>query len=559
MKKVFAILLSLCMILSLCACGVGGVQFDKTMATPEVEVQDTSSREARITDDIIILHTNDVHCAVSEGVGYKGLIEMKDALEAAGKTVLLVSSGDYIQGDLIGLMSDGEDIITLMNDVGYDAVTLGNHEFDYGVDQILKLKDETKFPILCCNFLDKDGNRLFDAYKIIDVNGVKVAFIGITTPQTLVSSTPKFFQDEDGNYIYSFATGGDVTGQYFYDYVQKYVDEVKEQGADYVVALAHLGIEASASPYTSSELIPNVSGLDIVLDGHSHTVMESEHVKDKDGNSVLVTQTGTRLEYVGLVKIGQNGVITSELINDEGIQSAIDAITKSIDEKTNEVIAHTDFDLVINDPNNPDERIVRYEETNLGDLLSDAYRSYGQADIGIVTGGSIRAALNAGDISYKNLISVLPFSSNVLVIKTSGQSILDALECSVYSVPNEYGSFMHVSGLTFTADISVPTPVSQDANGVLIINPDADRRVKDVMVNGEPLDPAKDYTVASLDYTLVQGGDGIACFNDAEVVLDTQMLYLQVFIEYITDNLGGAVPEEYADPYGQGRITIING
>ena len=278
-RKFFALLLTLLMVLAL---------------VPVSAYADTSKNSGK---EIAVLFTNDVHCAVDKNLGYQSVALAKETLEAQGKDVLLVDVGDAVQGDAIGTLSKGEYIIKIMNELGYDVATIGNHEFDYGMDQFKKLNRLADFPYVSANFMDKNGETVLDAYSMQNVHGVKIAFVGVTTPKTITSSTPAYFQNEKGEWIFSFCQ--DETGELVYTAVQSAVDAARKEGADYVIALAHLGIEKDCEPWTSSDVINNTTGIDVMLDGHSHSVIEKELVKNKDGKEVILSSTGTKLENIG--------------------------------------------------------------------------------------------------------------------------------------------------------------------------------------------------------------------------------------------------------------------
>lgn len=532
-KRFLALLLTLIMALSLCS---------------------ASAFADEAKGEVVVLYTNDVHCGVDANLGYSGLALIKDTLEKQGKEVVLADIGDAIQGDTIGTLSKGEYIIDIMNEVGYDVATPGNHEFDYGMEQFLALTEEAEFPYVSANFFDKDGNTVFDPYTIIEAGGMKLAFIGVSTPKTITSSTPAYFQNDKGEWIYTF--GQDETGETVYAAVQAAADAAREAGADYVIALSHLGIEADCSPWTSSEVINNVSGIDVFLDGHSHSVIEKELVKDKDGKEVILTSTGTKLENVGCLTIDAEGKLDTALLSDNGTKDFVGEINAEFEELVNEVVAHSDVDLVINDSENPEQRIVRLSETNLGDLCADAYRAMSGADVAFVNGGGVRTSIAAGDISYGNIISVHPFGNAMCVVECTGQQILDALELGASALPGESGGFLQVSGLTYTVDLNVESSVTRDTDN-MFTGVDGDYRVKDVTIGGEPIDLEKTYTLASHNYMLKNGGDGYTMFKECTLLQDSVMLDNQVLINYIVDELGGNVGEDYSDPYGQGRITII--
>ena len=546
-------ILALALVLVLLLAGCGSAAPAETPAPAESAAPAEDSAYLGLDNDIVILYTNDVHCGVDDNLGYAGLATVKNALEAQGKHVVLVDNGDAVQGDTIGTLSNGEYIIDIMNEAGYDVATPGNHEFDYGMDQFLALTEKANFPYVSANFVDADGNTVLDPYVIKDVAGVKIAFVGISTPKTITTSTPKYFQDDNGNYIYGFMQ--DETGEKLYAAVQSAVDAARAEGAQIVIAMAHLGIEEDCSPWTSSEVIVNTTGIDAVLDGHSHSMLACEKVKNKDGQEVILTSTETKLAYIGCLTIKDDGSMTSTLISDNGMKDFVGGIQEEFEELVNTVVASTAVDLVIKDPASG-ERIVRVTETNLGDLCADAYRAMSGADVAIVNGGGVRADIPAGDITYGQIIAVHPFGNEMCVVECTGQEILDALELGCSKLPAESGGFLHVSGMTYTIDLNVESSVKLDENG-MFVSVEGDRRVTEVTIGGEPLDPEKTYTLASHNYKLKNCGDGYSMFADNVFLQDSVMIDNQVLINYIVNVLGGTVGEEYADPYGQGRITII--
>ncbi len=517
---------------------------------------------ASLDKDLAILYTNDVHCAVDNGIGYAGVAALKSELLDDGCYVALVDAGDAVQGDAIGTLSKGSYLIDIMNEVGYDVAIPGNHEFDYGMERFFELRDMADFPYVSANFTDlRTGELALDPYAMLEFNGVKVAFVGVSTPMTITQSTPASFQDENGDYIYGFGQNGGADT--FYALVQGAVDEAIADGADYVVALTHLGIDATCSPYMSTELIANTNGIDIVIDGHSHSTIECARVKNKDGTRVLLTQTGTNLNAVGMAYITKEGSISTGLITgytekDEATETFIAGIQASYEELLNQVVAQSEVDLTIYEPDtDPAVRIVRNSETNLGDLCADAYRYASGADIAFVNGGGVRANIDAGPITYGNIIKVHPYGNMLCMVEATGQEILDALEMGARAVPDENGGFLQVSGLTYEIHTSVVSGVELDENK-MFTGVAGEYRVQNVKVGGEDLDLTKTYTLACHDYLLKNAGDGYTMFQDNTFLLDSIMLDNQVLINYIIDGLDGTVGEEYADPHGQGRIVIVN-
>ena len=515
--------------------------------------------------DIVILYTNDVHCSVDGNMGYAGVAAYKADMKAITSNVALVDCGDAIQGEAIGTLSKGRYLIDIMNEIGYDYAVYGNHEFDYGMSRIQELTAAAKkFKYLSCNFMDiksDPAKTVLDAYAIRDfVGGKKVAFVGISTPESITKSTPAYFQDEDGNYIYGFCSGGN--GQELYDAVQAAVDAAKAEGVDYVVAIAHLGIDTQSSPWTSREVIANTTGIDVVLDGHSHSTIAGETVKNKNNEDVILSSTGDKLRNLGRLVIKADGTMTTSLIaaadytkQDVAMDAYIAEIKSQYEALLNEVVAKTDVALTVKDPAT-DKRIVRNQETNLGDLCADAYRTLLDADIAFVNGGGIRADIPAGDITYGQIIAVHPFGNMACSIEVTGQQILDALELGCASTPGESGGFLQVSGLTYEIHTYIPSGVQLDENK-MFQGVEGERRVKNVKVGGAPIDVNKTYVLASHNYMLKNSGDGFSMFKGAKVLRDEVMIDNQVLINYIQDELKGVVGSEYANPYGQGRIEIV--
>ncbi|HIZ78546.1 MAG TPA: bifunctional metallophosphatase/5'-nucleotidase [Candidatus Lachnoclostridium stercorigallinarum] len=573
--------------------------------------------------EIVILYTNDVHCGVDDNIGYAGLALYEKQMEAETPYVALVDAGDAIQGAPIGTLSEGGDIVSIMNQVGYDFAIPGNHEFDYGMDRFLELAGQLNCGYYSSNLMDlRTGETVFEPYKIMSFGETQVAFVGASTPESFTKSTPKYFQDEAGNYIYGFCE--DENGQALYSRVQSSVDSARAAGADYVILVAHLGNEGITPRWTSSAVVANTNGIDAVIDGHSHETVPAASLTNMDGEAVPMSQTGTKLANIGKMTIGTDGSITTELVNQvsgegmnatytvqsgdslsriakrelgsynlwnviyeanrdqisdpnvirpgqvlviPGSQAAegekaedpetaqfIDGIMAQFSETLNTVLGTTSVDLTVNDPQTG-ERRVRSGETNLGDLTADAYRYVLGAEIGFSNGGGIRDNIAAGNITYNDTLRVFPFGNMGCVAEVTGQQILDALEMGARNYPEENGAFQQVSGLTYTIDSSVPSSVQLDdkRNFVAVTGP---YRVTDVMVNGEPLDLERTYTLASHNYLLKDGGDGMTMFAGCNIVQDEVMADVDLLSAYVRDNLGGTVGEEYANPTGQGRITI---
>lgn len=605
-RRIWSVLMTLAMVVSVTA----GV----TTAT-EITAQAAEQ-------DIVILYTNDVHCGVDDNIGYAGLALYKKEMQAQTPYVTLVDAGDAIQGAPIGTLSDGGYIIDIMNQVGYDFAIPGNHEFDYGMPRFLELSGKLNCGYYSCNFTNlATGAPVFAPYKMMDYGDTQVAFVGVSTPESFTKSTPTYFQDANGNYIYGFCE--DESGQALYNQVQVTVDAANAQGADYVILVGHLGNEGVSGQWASEAVIKNTNGIDAVIDGHSHETYDKTF-PNKDGEQIVVTQTGTKLKNIGKMTIKPDGTITTEMVNtvpDAGfttytvqkndslskiakktlgssqawtiiynankdkikkpnlitagmvltipggaaatedgkfVDAAADAYIKQIQAQYSEslktVLGSTSVDLTIKDPATG-ERAVRSAETNLGDLCADAYRYQLGADIGLMNGGGVRDSIAAGTITYNDTLKVFPFGNMGCVVEATGQQIKDALEMASKDCPTENGGFLQVSGLTYTVDTSIPSSVKVDEKGNFQGVSGA-YRVTDIKVGEEPLDVNKTYTVASHNYMLKSGGDGMVMFNGSKVVKDDVMVDVDVLSSYISEKLGGVVGEEYANPAGQGRIII---
>ena len=564
-KKLLLSVIIICLILAMCSgCAPKGGE-------EENGHEENGQEEVSRNGEVYIIYTSDVHCGIDQGFGYAGVTQIRNTLEAEGYTTILVDNGDSIQGETIGTLTKGEAIIELMNGMGYDIAVPGNHEFDYGTERFLELTEKAEFPYICCNFTYKDG-LVFEPYIIKEVAGMKIGFVGVTTPSTITTSTPSFFQDSDGEYIYGFMQ--DDTGEKLYGAVQSALDEVRSKGADLVYVLGHMGMYGGTSYLNYADIIEHTSGIDVFLDGHSHDT-EQVVMKDRDGNAVVRSACGTKLSCVGYSHISADGEVIETGIwswtNDDApsdifgyrneTSEAVDEANRKLAELTGEVVAHNNVDLTINDPEAKDDsgnpiRMVRRAETNLGDFCTDVLRKSTGADIGVMVGGNIRTDLRRGDITYGDILKVLPFQNGICVIKATGQQILDALEWGARNVPSESGGFLQVSGLTYEIYAGVPSGCIADGNGMMT-GIEGERRVRNVMIDGMPIDPEKTYTIAGTDYTLIDNGDGYTAFDGAAVVVENAGLDSQVMIDYITDSLGGVIGTEYEDPYGQGRITII--
>lgn len=523
-------------------------------------------------EDIVILYTNDVHCAVDENTGYAGLAAYKKQMQDKTPYVTLADCGDAIQGAAIGLISKGEYPMQLMNHTGCDFAVLGNHEFDYGMERLSEVIETADAQYLGCNirYLGNGTNALaaVKPYDMESYGDTDVAFIGVCTPENITDSTPAYFMDEAGHFIYDFYGGGN--GEDFYRQVQKTVDECRSKGADYIILLTHLGVSEDSAPFRSIDLIAHTEGVDAVLDGHSHSVIPCQYIKDRSGKEVPLSSTGTELAYIGQLTITPSGTITVGLITysekDEETAGYLQKIREKFEEDMNRVIGKSEIPLSIS--SEAGIRMVRSRETAIGDFCADAYRAVSGADIAIVNGGGIRADLPKGEITCGDLINVHPYGNSLCVASVSGQDIYDALEMANRTVQAEYsdgenavgenGGFLQVSGITFTVDTSIVSAVVLDDNNMFVSCGGA-RRVKDVKVlqndgSYAPLDPKQTYTLASQNYLLKEGGDGLSMFMKKPLSIDEGLTDYLILETYIQENLGGVIGKEYEKP--QGRIEI---
>lgn len=485
---------------------------------------------AEQSDDIVILYENDVHCAIE---GYSSLAAMKKELQQSHAYVGVVSAGDFLQGGSIGSISKGEYIVRVMNLVGYDAIALGNHEFDYGLERLNELVGMLNTKPTCANFKKVGEGECFEPYTLVSYGDVKIAYIGVTTPSTPESTSfPSQFVDENKNPIYTFSKD-DLSAV-----VQENIDKARAAGADFVIALSHIGDKGNE--YNAAALVAGVSGLDAVIDAHSHSVIESDTLVDKDGKDVVYTSTGTKFANIGKLTISGDS-ITSELIplesytaTDPTVDSAIAQIKAEYAEVGNKKVAHSDFDLITHSASG--DRLVRITETNLGNLIADAFRTVLDADIAYFNGGGIRSHISAGDITYNDLLNVMPFNNTGVVVEVTGQTIVEMLEVAVSMWPEEDGAFPHVSGISFLVDVLGEK--NAKVYEVRVLNARLGRY--------EDIELDKTYTVASNNYVLLECGGGMTMFEGAKVVSDTGILDVEVLESYIVNDLGGVIDESYA-------------
>lgn len=547
--------------------------------------------------DVTILYTNDVHTYIdnkSPKPTYAAIAALKKSIEDTGRDVLLVDAGDHIQGTAYGSMDDGATIIELMNEAGYDLATPGNHEFDYGMARAKAVLREADFPYVSCNWVDlRTGFNVLPSVKFFFVGGRKIAFVGVTTPETFTKSTPAYFMnDAQTRYIYDILGGED--GQKLYDAVQKAIDKAEFWGADTIIGLGHLGVDPSSSPWTSEEVIAHTHGFTAFIDGHSHTVMANKQVTDASGKAVTLTQTGSYFKNIGKMTVGADGTITTELINTyEGLDAAVAATASNwisaVDDMLGEEIAVGDTKFYINDPATGKRRI-RSGETNLGDFVADGIYTYFNeieelhCDVAIMNGGGIRTDVEAGPWSFKTCKTVSPFGNVACLMSVTGQQIQDALEFGARfagAEGKENGGFLQVAGARYTIHPMIPNTVQTNDKNVWTGSA-ATPRVSNVEIYDkttgtyQPLDPNATYALAGMNYTLRNLGDGFAMFDGATLIKDYVSEDYLVMSSYAA-MFGGVdangLPHlasanspladypgyllNYEDPYGAGRIQMI--
>ena len=508
--------------------------------------------------EIVILHTNDMHCGINDNLGLATVAQMKQNALQKTPYVALVDAGDAVQGAPIGKLSKGEAVINMLNAAGYDFAIPGNHEFDYGMERFWQLNKKLKSGYYSANFEDLRTKKLaLPAYKMLQFGDTKVAFVGATTPGTLISSTPAFFQDGQGNYLYGF--NEDETGRKLYKALQKSINAARENGADYVFLVGHLGLNGSIEYWNSESVAANTRGVDAIIDGHSHERIQGKYVKNYLGKDVLIAQTGTKLKTVGELVIGTDGKITSRLrrndIGDDAkTQRIISREIAKYEPLLKQPVGEALLQLRSNDPQTG-ERLVRNSECSLANFVTDAFKAVLNCDVVIVNGGSIRNEIKTGVVTYNDLLEAFPFGNMCAVIEASGQQILDALEMGASHYPEEFGGFYQVAGMEYTINKSVPSTVILDEKGNFS-RVGGLYRVSDVRIGGQPLDINKKYTVGGTTYVLKDGGDGNVMFKGCKLLKDGEISDVDAIMEYIQKLLDGKIGEQYNNPYGDGRIRI---
>ena len=614
-RKTIGLLIIAALIFSLVGCGQTNISSSAPAASETTEpvaediTEELAEEEPAPLDDVTIIYTNDSHTYINnvntddegnetKAISFANVAAFANEKRSAGENVLLLDAGDHVQGTAFGGMDEGSSIIRIMNAVGYDAAAIGNHEFDYGQFRFFKLLEEANYPYLSCNFYNvSDESLVLPAFRIFEEGNTKIAVIGVSTPETYTKSAPIYFQNESGEFIYGFFGGED--GQELYKSVQRAIDEVKDQ-VDYVIGLGHLGVDPSSVPYTSREVIANTSGFDAFIDGHSHTTIEMEEVTDASGNTVILTQTGSYLGAFGNMTIS-DGKITCELITDyKGLNDQVASLENewiaSVNDQLGQKIAVSDVDLFITDADDEQTRLIRRQETNLGNLCSDAIYWYINekenlnCDIAIANGGGIRTNVAAGDISYLTAKEIHPFGNVVCLVTVTGQQIKDALEMGARCVGlkdeesgafAECGGFFHPAGLKYTIDSKTESSLTLSQEGIFEAAPSGDYKVRDIEIYNketgeyEPIDLEKTYSLGGINYTVRNCGDGMAMFEGSELQLDYITEDYLCLSEYLKA-FGGTDAEgyshictansplisydnyliDYDNPLGAGRITI---
>lgn len=523
----------------------------------------------RRSEPIVILYENDVHCAVG---GYARLAGQRDAEKGQTPYVAVVSCGDFAQGSTVGSLTEGEAVVRIMNTVGYDYLTVGNHEFDYTVPQMEHLAGMLTAKTLCCNFsriTDRENGKeedLFPAYAVKNYGGTKVGFVGVATPSTFRSSTPTYFIDDEGNLLYNFHQTDT------YERVQAAVDAARKEGAEIVIVLSHLGDDPEVAD--SRGLIAATHGIDIVLDGHAHHLL-NERLANACGDSIILASTATKFAYIGRLTIDKDNRLQNELLPasecrriNQAVWDTIRVVKQELEARVNAPVGTTAFALIDKDKDN--NRLVRCRETNLGDLMADVSRYMSGADIGVCNGGGLRAGIYSSTITFGDIVSIWPFNNTLRVTECSGQQLLDALEVGVAALPKENGDFMHVSGLRYTVDTRIPSSVVWDDNRMFDGVGSTRRIVKaEVFVPAEgeegklpyeqkgtwhPVNPKATYTIGGQSYIIAcSGASGTFAKMRLLPACGEPLNDVQAVCRYIAA-MGGSINEAYHTP--QKRISI---
>ena len=496
-----------------------------------------SCHVAMAQKSIVILYENDVHCGID---GYTKMAGLRDAISRADTAYVgAVCVGDFLQGNTTGAISKGQYIVDIMRYMDYHALTLGNHEFDYGVPRMVQLLEQVNAPVVCANLYEAgEPQPMYAPYVIHQYGDKKVAFVGACTPETMILEGYSFY-DTNGILLY------DLKQKTFYQLIQQAVDEARKAGADYVVLLSHVGETTQSMGFNSHLLVNHTRGIDVVLDGHSHNIFENAKATNLDGKEITVTQTGTQFANVGKLVITPEGRFITQLMKGKDIPyenakvtATTDSIRQMVKAVTSKVVAKSDYTLVVSDEN--DQWIVRAEETNAGDLVADAYRYAMKADIGFENGGGIRNDIEAGDITYGDIIGMLPYDNTLRRISVTATQLKEMLTRCTSLVPVLDGNFPQCSGLRFTVHSK-----SHTVSDIEILQEDG---------SYAPIDMQRSYSVALTNYNH-EGGGFFDSFKKCPVLQESTLRYYEALSDYLTKVLGGTTGEVYAQP--QGRIKIV--
>ena len=547
-------------------------------ANAETAIQAASSETAAGTylagnpEDVavVILHTNDVHVAFDDNIGYDGLALYKKELEDQYDHVLLIDAGDAIQGRPIGAISKGAEIIRMMNRLGYDLAVPGNHEFDFGFEALDACAEALDCGYTCANFCVTGGEPVFAAWRILEAGDLKIGFVGAVSPDTFTKSIIKDILNEAGEPMYDFLA--DETGERLGAGLQKSIDEARQAGADYVILVSHLGNNDSiTAQFRCDWIVGKLTGLDMVIDAHSHETY-NRTVTDKDNRQIPIAQTGTNLNVIGQLTIYRDGRLEETLIDsvpepadipfekvirrniercvDPEMNAFLEEIVASYAPVMNRKVGEVSYDMIVRDANGFD--VSRVEENGLCDFIADAYRAVSGAQAALTHAGSVRNNLEAGTVTYNDILEILPYSSDVITVRVTGQILLDALEFGVSKLPAVSAGFLQVSGITFRVNKDMESSVVVDGKNQFV-SVAGEYRVSDVMIGREPLDLKAEYTLAGASF-LLSGGDGYLMFREADILTMTMLPDNELVIKYIEEYLDGVIPEDYRE--AQGRILM---
>ena len=487
---------------------------------------------------IVVLYDNDVHCGID---GYAKMAGLRDAINQSDTAyATIISSGDYLQGGTSGAISRGQYVIDIMRNMNYAAITIGNHEFDYGVPHMKELLSEVNAPVVCANFFDAGAERsYFPAYVMKQFGGKRIAFVGAVTPETMILERFAFYDEQD-KMLY------DLKPETFYALVQQAVDEAHKAGADYVVAISHVGEQTQSLGFDSHKMIAATKGIDVVLDGHSHSVIPRDQVANLDGKVIGITQTGTQFANIGKLLITKDGRFSTTLIpsadvpyENKIVKATTDSIKALMNVVINREVCTIDYDLEVMDESSG-KFIVRCRETNAGDLVADAFRYVFDADIALVNGGGIRNNVVAGRKTYGDMVNLVPYDNKMVKMEATGAAIMDVLKKNTVITPEPDGNFPQCSGIRYTVHTD-----SHEVSDVQVWDKEVGKYVD--------IDLEKTYTVAINDYCRHSGFCG--ALKNSKVLQNTNIFMRDAVTDFIEKELGGKLGDTYAKP--QGRITLV--